>query len=70
MRGWRKAPQPVTQDQWMSQAEAAKRWHVSVLRVGWAIACEILDIAESPVGEAGVTTASVERELRWRANAT
>lgn len=72
MRHWKSARQPVvtTPDEWISQAEAAERLNVSVFRVGWAIACENLDPADSPAGEAGVTVASVDRELRWRANAT
>src|SRR3954451_8409423 len=70
MRGWKNAPQPVTEDQWMSQAEAAERLNVNIFRVGWALACGNLDPADSPVGEAGVTAASVDREIQWRANAT
>ena len=71
MRRWKNAPQPVTtEDEWISQAEAAERLNVSVFRVGWAIACENLAPADTPAGEAGVTLASVDRELRWRANAT
>ena len=54
----------------MSQMDAAERLNVNILRVGWAIACENLDPADSPTGEAGVTVASVDREIRWRANAT
>lgn len=71
MRRWKNAPHPVTtRDQWIFQAEAAERLNVSVFRIGRAIACENLDPADSPAGEAGVTVASVDRELRWRANAT
>lgn len=70
MRGWKNATQPVTQDQWMSQAKAAERLNVNIFRVGWAIACENLDPADGPSGEAGVTVASVDREIQWRANAT
>ena len=70
MRGWSNAPQTVPQDQWMSQADAAQRLNVNIFRIGWALACENLDPAESPSGGAGVTVASVDRELHWRANAT
>jgi hypothetical protein len=70
MQLWSNSPQPVSQDQWMSQVEAAERLNVNIFRVGWAIACENLDPADSPEGEAGVTVASVDREVEWRANAT
>jgi hypothetical protein len=70
MQGWNNAPQFVTRDQWMSQLQAAERLNVNIFRVGWAIACENLDAADSPAGEAGVTAASVDRELQRRANAT
>lgn len=69
-KAWTNAPEPVTQDQWMSQAEAAARLNVSVFRVGWAIANGNLVPADSPAGEAGVTVESVDDEIRWRANAT
>jgi hypothetical protein len=70
MRGWKNAPRVVSQDQWVSQAEAAERLHVHIFRIGWAIACETLDAAENPAGEAGVTVASVDREMQWRTNAS
>ena len=70
MRGWKNSPQPVAQNEWISQLDAAQRLNVNVFRVGWALTCEILDPADSPTGEAGVTLASVDREILWRANAT
>lgn len=70
MRGWKNSPQVAAQDQWLSQAEAAQRLNVGVLRISWAIACENLDPANNPAGEAGVTLTSVDREIQWRANAT
>jgi len=70
MRLWRNSPAPVAAGDFLSQYDAAKILGVSVLRVGWLIACENLDPADGPSGEAGVTVASVECEARWRANAT
>jgi hypothetical protein len=70
MRLWQNSPAPVTSGDFLSQHDAAKVLGVSVLRVGWLIACAHLDPADGPSGEAGVTVASVEREALWRTNAT
>jgi hypothetical protein len=55
---------------WMSQPEAARRLGVTLIRVGMLIANRRLIPAENPAGQAGVTTASVQAEETWRANAT
>ncbi|WP_328978459.1 DNA-binding protein [Streptomyces canus] len=60
----------VKDDAWMSQPEAARRLGVTLIRVGMLIANRRLIPAENPSGQAGVTTASVQAEETWRANAT
>ncbi|MFJ2021908.1 DNA-binding protein [Streptomyces nodosus] len=60
----------VEDDAWMSQPEAARHLGIALTRVGMLIANGHLIPAENPAGRAGVTTASVEAEKTWRANAT
>ena len=60
----------VEGDAWMSQPEAACHLGVTLIRVGMLIANRRLMPAENPAGQAGVTTASVQAEETWRANAT
>jgi hypothetical protein len=60
----------VEDDAWSSQPEAARRLGVTLIRVGMLIANRRLIPAENPAGQAGVTTASVQAEETWRANAT
>ncbi|MFE3857914.1 DNA-binding protein [Streptomyces griseorubiginosus] len=60
----------VEDDAWMSQPEAARYLGIALTRVGMLIANGHLTPAENPAGRAGVTTASVEAEETWRANAT
>lgn len=60
----------VEDDAWMSQPEAARHLGIALARVGMLIANGHLTPAESPAGRAGVTTASVEAEKTWRANAS
>ena len=60
----------VEDDAWMSQPEAARHLGVTLIRVGMLIANRRLIPAENPAGRAGVTTASVQTEETWRANAT
>ncbi|KQX69504.1 hypothetical protein ASD48_40520 [Streptomyces sp. Root1310] len=60
----------VKDDAWMSQPEAARHLGVTLIRVGMLIANRRLTPAENPAGQAGVTTASVQAEKTWRANAT
>jgi hypothetical protein len=60
----------VEDDAWMSQPEAARHLGVTLIRVGMLIANRRLIPAENPAGQAGVTTASVQAEETWRANAT
>ncbi|MEU3549101.1 DNA-binding protein [Streptomyces longwoodensis] len=55
---------------WLSQPEAARRLGVTLLRVAVLIVNRRLIPAENPAGHAGVTTASVQAEKAWRANAT
>jgi|tagenome__1003787_1003787.scaffolds.fasta_scaffold15828711_2 hypothetical protein len=54
---------------WMSQPEAARRLGVTLIRVGMVIANRPLIPAKNPAGQDGVTTASVQAEETWRANA-
>jgi hypothetical protein len=65
-KGWRRAVATVDDSEWTNQLEAAERLSVSVNRVGMLIAGGVLQPAENPSGQAGVTRASVERELEWR----
>ncbi|WP_236570168.1 DNA-binding protein [Streptomyces mexicanus] len=60
----------VEDDAWMSQPEAGRYLGIALTRVGMLIANGHLTPAENSVGQAGVTTASVEAEKTWRANAT
>jgi hypothetical protein len=60
----------VEDDAWMSQPEAARYLGIALARVGMLLANGHLAPAENPAGRAGVTTASVEAEKTWRANAT
>ncbi|MGV9250209.1 DNA-binding protein [Streptomyces sp. NPDC003697] len=61
----------IEDDAWMSQPEAARYLGIALTRVGMLIANGHLTPAENPAGRAGVTTtASVEAEKTWRANAT
>ena len=60
----------VEDDAWMSQPEAARHLGVTLIRVGMLIANRRLIPAENPAGQAGVTTASVQAEETWQANAT
>jgi hypothetical protein len=55
---------------WMSQPEAAHYLGIALIRIGVLIANDHLAPAENPLGQSGVTTASVETEKMWRANAT
>ncbi|MCX5165288.1 DNA-binding protein [Streptomyces sp. NBC_00264] len=55
---------------WMSQPEAARHLGIALTRIGMLIANGHLTPAENPAGRAGVTTASVQAEETWRANAT
>ncbi|WP_327318859.1 DNA-binding protein [Streptomyces sp. NBC_01235] len=59
----------VEDDAWMSQPEAARHLGVTLIRLGMLIANRRLIPAENPAGRAGVTTASVQAEESWRANA-
>lgn len=60
----------VEDDAWSSQPEAARSLGITLIRVGMLIANRRLIPAENPAGQAGVTTASVQAEETWRANAT
>ncbi|MET8787558.1 MULTISPECIES: DNA-binding protein [unclassified Streptomyces] len=60
----------IENEAWMSQPEAARHLGVTLIRVGTLIANRRLIPAENPAGQAGVTTASVQAEETWRANAT
>ncbi|MGA5418027.1 DNA-binding protein [Streptomyces pseudogriseolus] len=60
----------IEDDAWMSQPDAARHLGVTLIRVGMLIANRRLIPAENPAGQAGVTTASVQAEETWRANAT
>lgn len=54
----------------MSQEEAAAELGISVVRVGWRIACEYLTPAHNSKKEAGVTRASVAYDRDWLASAS
>jgi hypothetical protein len=69
MYGWSNAPSEVSAEDWVSQLDAAQRLGVTVLSVGWLIACEHLDPADGPEGR-GVTRSSLDREVAWREDAT
>lgn len=70
MRNWPRPPAPVADDECVSQNEAAEQLDVSMLRLGLRIAKGHLDPCENESGVAGVTVASVAREVEWRAHAT
>ncbi|MGW2230663.1 DNA-binding protein [Streptomyces formicae] len=69
-RNWRNAPVACSDDEWLSQPEAAKLLGVSTGRVVWRLMCEHLVPAHDGRGRAGVTRESVERDLEWLAQAT
>lgn len=69
MRRWSNAPREVSAEVWVSQTHAAQRLGVSMVSVGWLIACEHLEAAEGPDGP-GVTRSSLDREVAWRRDAT
>ncbi|MEU6807731.1 DNA-binding protein [Streptomyces sp. NPDC046831] len=60
----------VEDDAWMSQPEAARHLGIALISVGMLIANGHLTAAENPIGQAGVTTTSVQAEKTWRVNAT
>jgi hypothetical protein len=57
----------VGSTEWASQFDAAKSLDVSMVRVGLLIAGGRLEPAHDPLGRAGVTTSSLEREHTRRA---
>ncbi|MFE7330191.1 DNA-binding protein [Streptomyces sp. NPDC057565] len=59
----------VEDNAWMSQPEAARQLGVTLTRIGMLMANGHLTPAENPAGRPGVTTASVQVEETWRANA-
>ena len=70
MQNWPRPPVCVSDDEWMSQNQAAGQLEVSIFRVGLLIAKNDLQPCENESGVAGVTVASVNREVEWRAKAT
>jgi hypothetical protein len=54
---------------WVSQFDGAEQLGVSLFRIGLLIASGVLEPAHNPAGQAGVTAASIEHELRWRQTA-
>ncbi|MEU1438577.1 DNA-binding protein [Streptomyces sp. NPDC005786] len=60
----------VTDEDWLSQPEAARQLGIFLFRVGALIACGHLAPAENSAGRAGVTTTSVQAETAWRDGAT
>jgi hypothetical protein len=69
MGAWSNAPADAEAGEWVSQADAAEALNVTVLRIGWLIACERLTAVNGPNG-AGVTRASLDSEVAWRKQAT
>ncbi|MFG3284840.1 DNA-binding protein [Streptomyces sp. NPDC048111] len=69
MKNWERPPVPLEDEQWVSQFEAAKILGISVVRVGWRVACGHLQPADNERGGAGVSLASVHAEKEWRATA-
>jgi hypothetical protein len=57
-------------DECVGQREAAKILGITLATVGYLLAAEILDAAQSGSDKMAVTRASVERELAWRRSAT
>ena len=70
MGAWSNAPVEVGACEWVSQPDAARELKVPLLLLGWIIACEHLTPANGPDGKAGVTRASLDREIAWRNEAT
>ena len=70
MGAWSNAPVEVEANDWVSQPDAAEALRVPLLLLGWIIACEHLTPANGPDGEAGVTRASLDREIAWRNEAS
>jgi len=50
---------------WVSQYDAAGVLGVNIFRIGYLIAHDHLDPAETASREMGVTRASLDEELRW-----
>jgi hypothetical protein len=59
----------VPDDEWISQAAAARELGVSRLRVGLLIANDHLSAAEDSANRSGVSISSVAVEKRWRESA-
>lgn len=70
MNRWQNAPVSVQHDEWVSQAEAAIRLRVALLRIGLTIPTGHLEPATSPDGEPGVSATSLAVELEWQRQAT
>ena len=70
MNLWSNPPVTCPDDEWLSQYDAARELGISVLRVGWRLACENLTPAHNSRREAGVTRASVVRDREWLATAS
>lgn len=70
MKGWSNPPVACPDNEWMSQSEAARELGISIVRVGWRIACGYLTPAHNSKHEAGVTRTSVELDRDWLAAAS
>ncbi|MEU6848816.1 DNA-binding protein [Actinacidiphila alni] len=70
MRGWAHPPVPVADEDWVSQPEAAKLCGVSLLRMVFRILNGHLTPAHNSARRAGVSRASIERDLAWLAAAS
>lgn len=63
------AVETVSDENWMSQPNAARHLGITLARVGVLIANRHLTPEENPAGQAGVTVADVHSEATWRAGA-
>jgi len=64
--GWHRLAVAVPDSEWVSQFDAAEALGINLGRVGLMIGAGVLQAAENPAKQAGVTLESVEREIEWR----
>ena len=65
-RRWANSPVTVTDDQWLSQADAANELGISYGRTIWRLMNNHLTMAHNSQGHAGVSASSVKAEQSWR----